>query len=115
MAEMTDREFLSAMLGRINEIGADVKVIKDRVDSMDRRMGNIEDRMGKLEDRMGKLEDRMGKLEDRMGNLEDRMGKIEDTVQDIKQVQIQQSEQIAGIAVTMMEHAASIRTLKLVK
>ncbi|NQX66715.1 hypothetical protein HQN90_11315 [Paenibacillus alba] len=94
MAEMTDREFLSAMLGRINEIGADVKAIKDRVDSMDRRMGN---------------------LEDRMGNLENRMGKLEDTVQEIKQVQIQQSEQIAGIAVTMMEHAASIRTLKLVK
>ncbi|MEC0227967.1 hypothetical protein [Paenibacillus alba] len=108
MAEVTDREFLSAMLGRINEIGADVKVIKDRVDSMDRRMGN-------LEDRMGNLENRMGSLENRMGNLEDRMGKLEDTVQEIKQVQIQQSEQIAGIAVTMMEHAASIRTLKLVK
>ncbi|MCY9663290.1 hypothetical protein P5G65_13530 [Paenibacillus chondroitinus] len=94
MAEMTDREFLSAMLGRINEIGADVKAIKDRVDSMDRRMGN---------------------LEDRMGNLENRMSKVEDTLQEIKQVQVQQSEQIAGIAVTMMEHAASIRTLKLVR
>ena len=94
MSEMTDREFLSAMLGRINEIGADVKAIKDRVDSMDRRMGN---------------------LEDRMGNLENRLTKVEDTLQDVKQVQIQQGEQIAGIAVTMMEHAASIRTLKLVK
>jgi chromosome segregation ATPase len=108
MAEMTDREFLSAILGRINEIGADVKIIKDRVDSMDRRMGN-------LEDRMGNLEDRMGNLENRMGNLEDRMTKVEDTLQEVKQVQIQQGEQIAGIAVTMMEHAASIRTLKLVK
>ncbi|MCY9692579.1 hypothetical protein [Paenibacillus alginolyticus] len=108
MAEMTDREFLSAMLGRINEIGADVKAIKDRVDSMDRRMGN-------LEDRMGNLEARMGNLENRMGNLEDRMTKVEDTLQEVKQVQIQQGEQIAGIAVTMMEHAASIRTLKLVK
>ncbi|NRF96240.1 hypothetical protein HQN89_36335 [Paenibacillus frigoriresistens] len=87
MSEMMDREFLSAMLGRINEIGADVKAIKDRVDSMDRRMGN----------------------------LEDRMAKVEDTLQDVKQVQIQQGEQIAGIAVTMMEHAASISTLKLVK
>lgn len=94
MSEMTDREFLSAMLGRINEIGADVKAIKDRVDSMDRRMGN---------------------LEDRMGNLENRLTKVEDTLQEVKQVQIQQGEQIAGIAVTMMEHAASIRTLKLVK
>ncbi|UKS24970.1 hypothetical protein LOZ80_25670 [Paenibacillus sp. HWE-109] len=101
MAEMTDREFLSAMLGRINEIGADVKAIKDRVDSMDRRMGN--------------MEERMGNMEDRMGGMEGRMGKLEGAVQDIKQVQIQQSEQIAGIAVTMMEHAASIRTLKLVK
>jgi chromosome segregation ATPase len=101
MAEMTDREFLSAMLGRINEIGADVKAIKDRVDSMDRRMGN--------------LEDRMGNMEDRMGNLDNRMSKVDDTLQEIKQVQVQQGEQIAGIAVTMMEHAASIRTLKLVK
>ncbi|MDU0203713.1 hypothetical protein ACYEXS_20120 [Paenibacillus sp. MAH-36] len=108
MAEMTDREFLSAMLGRINEIGADVKAIKDRVDSMDRRMGN-------LEDRMGNLEDRMGGMEDRMGSLENRMSKVEDTLQEIKQVQVQQGEQIAGIAVTMMEHAASIRTLKLVR
>jgi chromosome segregation ATPase len=101
MAEMTDREFLSAMLGRINEIGADVKAIKDRVESMDRRMGN--------------LEDRMGNMEDRMGNLDNRMSKVDDTLQEIKQVQVQQGEQIAGIAVTMMEHAASIRTLKLVK
>lgn len=108
MAEMTDREFLSAMLGRINEIGADVKAIKDRVDSMDRRMGN-------LEDRMGNMEDRMGSMEDRMGNLDNRMSKVDDTLQEIKQVQVQQGEQIAGIAVTMMEHAASIRTLKLVK
>ncbi|MEC0264335.1 hypothetical protein [Paenibacillus anseongense] len=115
MAEMTDREFLSAMLGRINEIGADVKAIKDRVDSMDRRMGNLEDRMGNLEDRMGNLEDRMGGMEDRMGSLENRMSKVEDTLQEIKQVQVQQGEQIAGIAVTMMEHAASIRTLKLVR
>ncbi|NOV00260.1 hypothetical protein [Paenibacillus planticolens] len=94
MAEMTDREFLSAMLGRINEIGADVKAIKDRVDSLDRRMGN---------------------LEDRMGNLENRMSNVENTLQEIKQVQVQQGEQLAGIAVTMMEHAASIQTLKLVK
>lgn len=108
MAEMADREFLSAILGRINEIGADVKVIKDRVDSVDRRMGS-------LEDRMGNLENRMGNLEDRMGNLENRMTKVEDTLREVKEVQIQQGEQIAGIAVTMMEHAASIRTLKLVK
>ncbi|WP_261302617.1 hypothetical protein [Paenibacillus andongensis] len=87
MAEMTDREFLSAILGRMNEIGADVTAIKDRVDSIDRRLGNVEDRLTKLED----------------------------SVQEVKQVQIQQGEQIAGIAVTMMEHAASIRTLKLVK
>lgn len=108
MAEMTDREFLSAMLGRINEIGADVKAIKDRVDSMDRRMGN-------LEDRMGSFENSMGNMEDRMGNLDNRMSKVDDTLQEIKQVQVQQGEQIAGIAVTMMEHAASIRTLKLVR
>lgn len=87
MSEMTDREFLSTILRRMNEIGADVTPIKDRVDSMDRRLGNVEDRLTK----------------------------VEDTLQDVKQVQIQQGEQIAGIAVTMMEHAASIRTLKLVK
>lgn len=98
MAEMTDREFLSAILGRINEIGSDVKAIKDRVESMDRR-----------------LEERMGSIESRMGNLEDRMSIVENNLHDLKQVQIQQSEQIAGIAVTMMEHAASIQTLKLVK
>ncbi|GGI46192.1 hypothetical protein GCM10008018_15890 [Paenibacillus marchantiophytorum] len=49
MAELTDREFLSAMLGRINEIGADVKVIRDRLDSMDRRMSNMEERMSSME------------------------------------------------------------------
>lgn len=108
MAEMTDREFLSAMLGRINEIGADVKAIKDKVDSTDRRMGN-------LEVRMGSLENRMGNMEDRMGNLDNRISKVDETLQEIKQVQVQQGEQIAGIAVTMMEHAASIRTLKLVR
>jgi uncharacterized coiled-coil protein SlyX len=108
MAETTDREFLRAMLGRINEIGADVKAIKDRVDSMDRSMGN-------LEDRMGSMESRMGSMEDRMGSLENRISKVDDTLQEIKQVQVQQGEQIAGIAVTMMEHAASIRTLKLVR
>lgn len=80
MAEMTDREFLSAILGRINEIGADVTSMKDRLENMDRRLG-----------------------------------RVEDSLQEVKQVQIQQGEQIAGIAVTMMEHAASIRTLKLVK
>ncbi|MDR6552216.1 hypothetical protein [Paenibacillus qinlingensis] len=81
MAEMTDREFLSAILGRINEIGAIVTVMNDRLEIMDRRLG-----------------------------------RVEDSVQEVKQIQTQQGEQIAGIAVTtMMEHAASIRTLKLVK
>jgi archaellum component FlaC len=94
MGEMTDREFLSAMLERMNEIGADVTAIKDRVDSIDRRLGNVEDRFT---------------------GVENRLIKVEDTLQEVKQVQIQQGEQIAGIAVTMMEHAASIRTLKLVK
>ncbi|MNY68540.1 hypothetical protein D3C86_2063260 [compost metagenome] len=87
MAEMTDREFLSAILGRINEIGADITSMKDRLESIDRRLGRVEDRLGK----------------------------VEDSIQEVKQVQTQQGEQIAGIAVTMMEHAASIRTLKLVK
>jgi hypothetical protein len=87
MAEMTDREFLSAMLGRINEIGADVKSIKDRVESMDRRLANVEDRFTKADG----------------------------TLLEVRDVQVRQNEQIAGIAITMMEHAASIQTLKLVK
>jgi chromosome segregation ATPase len=94
VAEMTDREFLSAILGRMNEIGADVSAIKDRVEQIDRRL------------------DRM---ENRMESMEGRMGKVEETLLDVKQLQTQQGEQIAGIAVTMMEHTASIRTLKLIK
>ncbi|WNR43872.1 hypothetical protein [Paenibacillus roseipurpureus] len=94
MAEMTDREFLSAMLGRINEIGADVTAIKDRVENMDRRLSRVEDRLD---------------------SMDIRLNAVNTSLQEVKQVQIQQGEQIAGIAVTMMEHAASIRTLKLAK
>ncbi|CAN7279887.1 MULTISPECIES: hypothetical protein [unclassified Paenibacillus] len=101
MAEMTDREFLSAMLGRINEIGADVTAIKDRVESMDRRLGRVEDRLDSMDIRLD--------------SMDSRLNSMEDSFKEVKQVQIQQGEQIAGIAVTMMEHAASIRTLKLVK
>lgn len=108
MAEMTDREFLSAILGRMNEIGADITAIKDRVDSIDRRLGNVENRLTGVEDRL------LG-VENRLSGVENRLIKVEDNLQEVKQVQIQQGEQIAGIAVTMMEHAASIRTLKLVK
>ncbi|NEW07097.1 hypothetical protein GK047_13880 [Paenibacillus sp. SYP-B3998] len=93
MDEMTDREFLSTIIGRINEIGTDVKEIKDRVDSIDRRLANVEDRLT---------------------GVENRLLKVAETMHEIKEAQIQQGEQIAGIAVTRMEHAARIRTLKLV-
>ncbi|MGG1514076.1 hypothetical protein ABE504_01585 [Paenibacillus oryzisoli] len=101
MAEMTEREFLSAILGRMNEIGADVTAIRDRVDQIDRRL-----------DRM---EGRLDSMENRMESMEGRMGKVEEALLDVKQLQTQQGEQIAGIAVTMLEHTASIRTLKLIK
>ncbi|OAS20507.1 hypothetical protein [Paenibacillus oryzisoli] len=101
MAEMTDREFLSAILGRMNEIGADVTAIKDRVESMDRRLSRVEDRLDSMENRLD--------------SMENKLDSMDDSLKEVKQVQTQQGEQIAGIAVTMMEHAASIRTLKLVK
>ena len=43
MAEMTKRENLVAMMDRLNEIGADVKKINDRLDRMDRRLEKMED------------------------------------------------------------------------
>ncbi|TXK76902.1 hypothetical protein [Paenibacillus sp. N3.4] len=94
MAEMTDRKFLSAIMERLNEIGADVKTVNDHVESIDRRLTRVEERLDRLEE------------------LFDRQ---EANQNEMKQLQMQQSEQLASIAVTMMEHAASIRTLKLVK
>ncbi|MFC5446843.1 hypothetical protein [Paenibacillus aestuarii] len=101
MAEMTDREFLSAILGRMNEIGADMKAIKDRVETIDLRLDSIEGRLANVENRLT--------------GVEDRLTNVENHLQEVKDVQLRQHEQIAGIAVTMMEHTASISTLKLIK
>ncbi|WP_157276865.1 hypothetical protein [Paenibacillus sp. Soil766] len=44
MAEMTNREYLVAMMDRLNEIGADLTAMKEILDRTDRRLENIEDK-----------------------------------------------------------------------
>ncbi|GAX89991.1 hypothetical protein [Effusibacillus lacus] len=63
---MTEKEILSAILGRMEEAGATLK-------SLDERMASLEGRMTSLEDRMTNLEGEMKSIKETVQHMSDRL------------------------------------------
>ncbi|WP_135551427.1 hypothetical protein [Paenibacillus cymbidii] len=80
MAEMSDREMLSAILTNIQTMSAKITAIQDEQTHMRQDINRIETNMNRIETNMNRIETNMNRIETNMNRIETNMNRIETTM-----------------------------------
>lgn len=91
------KEMLQTIIGRLDEQGAGIKGINERLDRVEGRLERVEGRLDRVEERMERMEGRMDRVEGRLERIEESQERSKVVLEKLALRSIEQESRIDAL------------------